>query len=88
MVKESPIFVERFAVVGSPEEYYIIVAFFDLFEFLFRLHKNGMVDSEIWFRWKWYVKTMMTVPQFKNVWDKTKDVHGQEFRDFIDHCNI
>jgi hypothetical protein len=47
-----------------------------------------MVDSEIWFRWKWYVKTMMTVPQFKNVWDKTKDVHGQEFRDFIDHCNI
>jgi len=84
MAKGSPIFAERFAVVDSPQEYYIIVAFFDLFEFLFRLHKKGMVDSEIWFRWKSYVKTMMTAPQFKNVWDKTKDVHGHEFGDFID----
>jgi hypothetical protein len=84
MAKGSPIFAERFVLVDSPQEYYIIVAFFDLFEFLFRLHKKGMVDSEIWFRWKSYVKTMMTVPQFKNVWDKTKDVHGHEFRDFID----
>ena len=35
MAKESPIFAERFTVVDSPDEYYIIVAFFDLFEFLF-----------------------------------------------------
>jgi hypothetical protein len=84
MAKGSPIFAERFAVVDSPEEYYTIVAFFDLFEFLFRLDRKGMVDSEIWFRWKGYVKTMMTVTQFKKVWGKTKDVHGHEFRDFID----
>jgi hypothetical protein len=84
MARGSPIFAERFAVVDSPEEYYTIVAFFDLFEFLFRLDRKGMVDSEIWFRWKGYVKTMMTVLQFKKVWDKTRDVHGHEFRDFID----
>jgi hypothetical protein len=40
MAKESPIFAERFSVVGSPEEYYIVVAFVDLFEFLFRLSKE------------------------------------------------
>lgn len=84
MAKGSPVFAERFAIVCNPEEYYIIVAFFDLFEFLFRLNKKEIVDSEIWFRWKGYVKTMMTISQFKNVWDKTKDVHGHEFRDFID----
>jgi hypothetical protein len=84
MAKGSPVFAERFATVCNPEEYYIIVAFFDLFEFLYRLDKKEMVDSEIWFRWKGYVKTMMTIPQFKNIWDKTKDVHRREFRDFID----
>jgi hypothetical protein len=40
MAKESPIFAERFSVVDSPEEYYIVVAFVDLFEFLFRLSKE------------------------------------------------
>jgi hypothetical protein len=34
MAKESPIFAERFAVVDTPDEYYTIVAFLDLFEFL------------------------------------------------------
>jgi hypothetical protein len=40
IAKESPIFAERFSVVDSPEEYYIVVAFVDLFEFLFRLSKE------------------------------------------------
>ena len=31
-----------------------------------------------------YVKTSMTIPQFKNIWDKTKEVHGLEFGEFID----
>jgi hypothetical protein len=84
MAKESPIFAERFTVVDSPDEYYIIVAFFDLFEFLFRLNKRDMIDTEIWSRWKGLAKTMMTIPKFKRVWEKTKDVHAHEFREFVD----
>jgi hypothetical protein len=84
MAKESPIFAERFSVVDSPEEYYIVIAFIDLFEFLFRLHKRDMIDTEIWSRWKGLAETIMTIPKFKSVWEKTKDVHASEFRDFLD----
>jgi hypothetical protein len=87
MAKESPIFAERFTVVDSPDEYYIIVAFLDLFEFLFRLNKRDMIDTEIWSRWKGLAETVMTIPKFKRVWEKTKDVHANEFRDFIDSLN-
>lgn len=83
MAKESPIFAERFAV-DSPDEYYIIVAFLDLFELLFRLNKRDMIDIEIWSRWKGLAETIMTIPKFKRVWEKTKDVHAKEFKDFID----
>jgi hypothetical protein len=84
MAKESPIFAERFSAVDSPEEYYIVVAFLDLFEFLFRLNKRDMIDTEIWSRWKGLAETIMTIPKFKSVWEKTKDVHASEFRDFLD----
>jgi hypothetical protein len=84
MAEESPIFAERFTVVDSPDEYYIIVAFLDLFEFLFRLKKRNMIDVEIWSRWKGLAETIMTIPKFKRVWEKTKNVHAHEFRDFID----
>jgi hypothetical protein len=84
MAKESPIFVERFALVNTPEEYYIIMAFLDLIEFLFRLNKAKMIDTEVWSRWKILSKTIFTISKFKNVWAKTKDVHSAEFRDFID----
>lgn len=84
MAKESPIFAERFAVVDSPDEYYVIVAFLDLFELLFRLNKRDMIDTEIWSRWKGLAETIMTIPKFKRVWEKTKDVHANEFKDFID----
>jgi hypothetical protein len=84
MAKESPIFAERFAVVDSPDEYYVIVAFLDLFELLFRLNKRNMIDIEIWSRWKGLAETIMTIPKFKRVWEKTKDVHATEFKDFID----
>jgi len=84
MAEESPIFAERFTVVDSPDEYYIIVAFLDLFEFLFRLNKRDMIDIEIWSRWKGLAETIMTIPKFKRVWEKTKDVHAHEFRDLID----
>jgi hypothetical protein len=84
MAKESPIFAERFTLVDSPDEYYVIVAFLDLFEFFFRLNKRDMIDNEIWSRWKGLAETIMTIPKFKRVWEKTKDVHATEFKDFID----
>jgi hypothetical protein len=84
MAKESPIFAERFSAVDSPEEYYIVVAFIDLFEFLFGLNKRDMIDTEIWSRWKGLAETIMTIPKFKSVWEKTKDVHASEFRNFLD----
>mgnify|MGYP003289056483 CR=1 FL=1 len=84
MAKESPIFAQRFTVVDSPDEYYIVVAFLDLFELLFRLNKRDMIDTEIWSRWKGLAKTIMTILKFKRVWEKTKDVHAKEFKDFID----
>src|ERR671910_198846 len=83
MAKESPIFADRFTVVDNPDEYYIVVAFLDLFEFLFRLNKRDMVDTEIWSRWKGLANTIMTIQKFKRVWEKTKDVHAREFRDFV-----
>jgi hypothetical protein len=54
MAKESPIFAERFTTIESPDEYYTIVAFLDLFEFLFRLNMREMID--IWSRRKGLAK--------------------------------
>ena len=76
MAKEIPIFADRFTVVDSPDEYYIVVAFLDLFEFLFRLNKRDMIDIEIWSRWIGLANTIMTIPKFKRVWETTKDVRS------------
>ena len=65
MAKESPIFAERFTVVDSPDEYYIIVAFLDLFEFLFRLNKRDIIDNEIWSRGKGLAKTIIQYPNLR-----------------------
>jgi hypothetical protein len=43
-----------------------------------------MIDTEIWSRWKGLAETIMTIPKFKSVWEKTKDVQASEFRDFLD----
>jgi hypothetical protein len=43
-----------------------------------------MIDTEIWSRWTGLAETIMTIPKFKNVWDKTKNVHASEFSDFLD----
>jgi hypothetical protein len=83
MAKESPIFVERLSLADGPDEYCIIVAFLDLFEFLFSHDKRDMIDSDVWFRWRGLAKTIMTLPKFKKVLDKTNDVHSAEFRNFI-----
>ena len=83
MAEESSVFAERFSLVSSPHEYYIIVAFLDLFEFLFALNKRNMIDTDVWFRWRGLAKTIMTIPKFKRVWDKTNHIHSVEFRNFM-----
>jgi hypothetical protein len=84
MAKESTIFADRFAIVDTPQEYYTAVSFIDLIEFLYGLNKTNMINAEVWSRWKSLSRTMMTIPKFKKVWDKTKDIHSTEFRNFID----
>ena len=34
---------------------------------------------EVWFRWKGLAEIIMTIPKFRRVWDKTKDIHANEF---------
>jgi 3-methyladenine DNA glycosylase AlkD len=47
-----PLYAERFALVDTLDEYYIIVAFINLFEYIFRLYKTKMIDEKLWFRRK------------------------------------
>lgn len=84
MAKESTQFLERFSLVDEPEEYYTVIAFLDLFEFLFRLQRGKLVEPDLWSRWKEHIKLLMTIPKFRKIWDKTKQVHTKEFVQFID----
>lgn len=45
MAKESPMFIERFALVDRPSDYYTIASFIDLFEYVFRLSQMQMIDA-------------------------------------------
>jgi hypothetical protein len=60
------------------------MAFLDLIEFLFRLNKAKMINPEVWSRWNILAKTILTIPKFKKIEAKKKDIHRPEFRDFID----
>jgi hypothetical protein len=86
MARESPTFVERFALVdNNPNEYYTISAFLDLFEYVFYLKKMYMIEDVIWNRWKILTEAIMNIPKFKTVWNNTKHSHpDEEFRRFID----
>ena len=84
MAQESPIFAERFALVDTPQQYYTILSFIDLIEFLHRPNKTEMINADVWSRWRALSRTMMTVPKFKTIWNNTKDIHTAEFRHFID----
>jgi len=84
MARESTQFLERFSLVDKPEEYYTIIAFLDLFEFLFRLQRGKLIESDLWRRWKEHIRLLMTIPKFRKIWDKTKQVHTKEFVQFID----
>ncbi len=84
IAQDSPLFLERFGIVDTPEEYYTIVALLDLFEFLHSMHKSKILEPDLWFRSKEMIKSIMTIPKFKKVWDKTKDSHASEFVKFVD----
>jgi hypothetical protein len=43
-----------------------------------------MIDEEQWLRWEATAKSMITIPKFKKVWDKTKDSRSHEFIKLID----
>ena len=84
IAQDSPLFLERFGIVDTPEEYYTIVALLDLFEFLHSMHKSKILEPDLWFRSKEMIKSIMTIPKFKKVWDKTKDSHANAFVQFVD----
>jgi hypothetical protein len=39
-----------------------------------------------WMRWKTTAGSMMRIPKFKKVWNKTKYSRSNEFKEFIDSC--
>ena len=84
MAKESKVFAERLDLVDSPDEYYTVIAYLDLIEFLFRLHRTKMMDTKLWPRWKALAETLMDMPKFRKVWDRTKHVHNSDFIEFMD----
>jgi hypothetical protein len=88
MSQESPLVSEYYSLAGGPRQYYIIIQAFDMFEFIFRLYKTKMIDEEQWLRWEATAKSMITIPKFKKVWDKTKDSRSNEFAKFIDSLPI
>ncbi len=84
MAKESSQYQERFALVNNPSEYYTVVAFHDLLEYIFRLYKTKMIDEELWYRWTHLAEIVMSIPRFRKLWEATKQSHTKEFADFID----
>jgi hypothetical protein len=84
IAKENELFAERLALVDSPDEYYTVVAFLDLIEFLFYLYKTKMMDKKLWPRWKALAETLIAMPKFRKVWEKTKHVHNSDFIEFMD----
>jgi hypothetical protein len=60
MAKESSLYLERFNLVDEPQEYYTIISLTDTIEFIYRIHKKEMIDKELWQRWEYHVKGMMT----------------------------
>ena len=84
MAKESTLFAERLSLVDSPNEYYTVIAYLDLIEFLFYLHETKMMDAKLWSRWRALAETLMDMPKFRKVWDRTKYVHNSDFVKFMD----
>ena len=84
MARESPFYADRLALGDRPDQFYILRAFIELYEFIYRLHKTHVIDDQLWLRWMSSAKAMKSIPKFLNVWEKTKSVHSPEFVKFID----
>ena len=85
LAAESPIYAERFTLVNKPSEYYTIMAFLDLFEYVYHLHRENNLHDVVWNRWKTLMETIMTIPKFRSIWEKTKYSHSDDhFKSFID----
>ena len=52
MTSENEAFREQLALVDGPSEYYTIVSFLDLFEYVFRLNEMQTIYKIVWKRWK------------------------------------
>src|SRR5919108_444943 len=46
-------------------EYYTVVAYLDLIEFLFYLHKTKTMDTKLWTRWKALAETPVGMPNLE-----------------------
>lgn len=84
MARESPFYAERFNLVDSPDQFYMLRAYIDLYEFIFRLHKTKVIDNQLWSRWMSSAKAMKSIPKFLVVWNSTKSVHSPDFVKYID----
>ncbi len=85
MAAESHVYAERFALVDKPSEYYTIMAFLDLFEYVYHLKGENSIDDVVWNRWKALMETIMTIPKFVRVWEKTRYSHSDDqFKGYID----
>ena len=67
MAKESPYYAERFALVESPDQFYTLRTYIDLYEFIFRLHKTVAIDEQLWSRWASGARVMKSIPKFQAV---------------------
>ena len=43
----------------------LVVAYIDLIEFLFHIHRTKMMDTKLWPCWKALAETLMDMPKFK-----------------------
>jgi hypothetical protein len=89
MAKESPLYEERLALVDTPDEYYIIVAFIDLFEFIFYPYKTKMINEKLCFiKMDSSCNGNEYMPKFEAIWNKTKQVHTVDFIEFMNSLSI
>jgi len=82
MSQESPIVSQYYSWTGGHKHCYIIIQTVNMFEYIFSLYKSKMIEVEKWLLWKTTAESMITIPRFKKVWDKTKDSRSHEFAKF------
>ena len=73
MASESPHFAERFALVENPEQFYILRAYMDLYEFPLSFVKSGMIDEQFWVRWASAIKDYEVYTQVCRCMEQDKE---------------